>query len=377
MNKNFWFFLFAAFIIYGNRLFAQVPTYYCDIRNETFIASNIFEFDLYLTRSGANPLELAGINTGILLNNGFVNGGNITPSLVPGSELNTNQVPTNIAYDAAYRCIKIAPKKPPRDYSTGITSGTIISNTSGTRVCRVRLTNSVNFGADPLTYTWSMNLWPYHTVVGAFVPGVPHLVSAIITNVASHSQSNDLTLFLEGLFIGSGNHKVQDETGDHFAGPVADKVTVKLANATTHTIDYISTPANLYTNGKCSFSAPGFVSGSYYLVVNHRNSIETWSSLPVVFGSGLIAYNFSDAASKAFGDNMIEKAPGQWAFFGGDVNKDGIVDTGDMNSVENESNAVTMGYVVEDVNGDGIVDTGDMNLVENNSTAVIIVQVPF
>ena len=30
-----------------------------------------------------------------------------------------------------------------------------------------------------------------------------------------------------------------------------------------------------------------------------------------------------------------------------------------------------MGYVVEDVNGDGLVDTGDMNIVENNSTAAI------
>ena len=60
-----------------------------------------------------------------------------------------------------------------------------------------------------------------------------------------------------------------------------------------------------------------------------------------------------------------------FAIWGGDVNQDGIVDTGDMNPVENESTNVTMGYVAEDVNGDGIVDTGDMNIVENNSTNVI------
>jgi hypothetical protein len=377
MTKVFWFFLLGAVILFGNSLIGQTPAYYCDIRNETFVASNIFEFDLYITRTGSTPLELAGINTGILLNTGFLNGGIIATSLMPGSELNTSQVPTNIAYDAVFRCIKIAPKKPPRDYSTGLTSGTIISNTSGTKVCRVRLTNSVDFGADPLTYTWSMNLWPYHTVVGAFVPGVPHLVSAVITDAASNSQSNQLTLFLEGLYVtGTGNHKVQDETGDHFAGPVADKITVKLANAISHTIDYVSTPANLYTNGKCSFSAPGSLSGSYYLVVNHRNSIETWSASPVVLGSGLIAYNFTDSASKAFGDNMIEKGPGQWAFYGGDLNQEGLIDSEDMNIVENASTLPMYGYAVEDVNGDGLVDSGDMNMVENNSVGLVSVITP-
>ena len=91
------------------KIYSQDPTYSCDIRNEVFVASNIFEFDLYLTRTGSEPFELAGINTGILLSTGFVNGGIITPSLLPGSELNAGQVPTSIAYDAAYRCIKMAP----------------------------------------------------------------------------------------------------------------------------------------------------------------------------------------------------------------------------------------------------------------------------
>jgi hypothetical protein len=107
MTKTFGFFLFGLFIMFGNSLSAQTPTYYCDIRNESFVASNIFEFDLYLTRTGSVPLELAGINTGVILNTGFVNVGSITPSLVAGSELNNSQVPTNIAYDAANRCVKI------------------------------------------------------------------------------------------------------------------------------------------------------------------------------------------------------------------------------------------------------------------------------
>ena len=58
------------------------------------------------------------------------------------------------------------------------------------------------------------------------------------------------------------------------------------------------------------------------------------------------------------------------------MSQDGIVDSGDINPVDNASTAITFGYVAEDVNGDGIVDSSDMNVVDNNSTAIIMAQVP-
>jgi hypothetical protein len=71
-------------------------------------------------------------------------------------------------------------------------------------------------------------------------------------------------------------------------------------------------------------------------------------------------------------DNQRDLGDGNFAFWGGDVNQDGIIDSGDMNPVDNASTAIMMGYYPEDVNGDGIVDSGDMNYVDNNSTSVII-----
>jgi hypothetical protein len=65
-----------------------------------------------------------------------------------------------------------------------------------------------------------------------------------------------------------------------------------------------------------------------------------------------------------------------YVIWGGDVNQDGIVDSGDMNPIENASVSLTMGYVAEDVNGDGIVDSSDMNVVENNSIALVSVITP-
>ena len=67
---------------------------------------------------------------------------------------------------------------------------------------------------------------------------------------------------------------------------------------------------------------------------------------------------------------------GTYVLYGGDVNQDGLVDSGDMNPVDNLSTAVTFGYVTEDINGDGIVDSGDMNIVDNNSTAIIMALTP-
>jgi hypothetical protein len=361
-------------LLSATKTYSQSPTYSCDIRNEVLVASNIFEFDLYLTRSGSIPLELAGFNTGILLNTGFVNGGTITPSLLPGSELNASQVPTNIAYDAAYRCVKIAPKKPPRDYDDRLTSGTVINNTTGTKVCRVQLINSVNFGADPFNYTWSMDLMPYHTVVAAFVPGAFPLVNAIITNATSQSKSDNLTLFLEGLYEeGTGNSKAQDETGDHFAGSVADVISVEFAqDAAPHSAVYTVDNVQLYANGKCSLSVPGALNGSYYIVVKHRNSIETWSALPVSLAGGAISYNFSNAASQAYGDNM--KLMGSvYAIYSADPNQDGTVDGSDMLLIDNASKPpVLHGYNPEDLNGDGSVDGTDMLMVDNNSKPPVV-----
>ena len=358
-------------------LYADTPTYSCEIRNGSFVSAQVFEFDIYLTQTGVTPLELACFNTGILLNSGFVNGGTITPTLLSGSELNASQVPINIAFDPAFLCVKIAPRKPPRDYGTGVTAGTVISNTAGTKVCSVRLTNSVAFGADPLNYNWSMNLMPYHTVVSAFTTEGTPFVNTAITNAISHSKTGNLVLFLEGLYVsGTGNHKAQDESGDHFAGPVADLVSVELADVTApHTAIYTADNVMLYSNGKCAFTIPGELSGTYYVVVKHRNSIETWSAAPVSFGSGTVNYDFSTAAGQAYGNNMQQMGT-VFVFFGGDQSQDGIVDGSDMAAIDNASTSVLSGYNTEDINGDGLVDGSDMAVIDNNSTAVVTAKKP-
>jgi hypothetical protein len=201
----------------------------------------------------------------------------------------------------------------------------------------------------------------------------------VTVTVAPTTKTLTVKAYLEGLYNGVDLNQALDEFGPHFAAGIADQVYLELHSALDYTtIVYPAVPTlvDLSTGGILTVTdIPGSLSGSYYITIKHRNSIETTSAAAVSFATSPVTYDFTTAASQAFGDNMRLMGT-VYAIWGGDVNQDGIVDSGDMNPVENESTAVTMGYIPEDVNGDGIVDSGDMNIVENNSTAVIMVMTP-
>lgn len=118
-------------------------------------------------------------------------------------------------------------------------------------------------------------------------------------------------------------------------------------------------------------------SGSYYIVLNHRNSIETWSkSGGVTFVKGsLMSYDFSSSVTQAFGSNLILKG-GKYCIYSGDVNQDDIIDASDLSEIENNSGVTLKGYVNTDVNGDYITDAGDISIADNNVTQNIIRIIP-
>jgi hypothetical protein len=107
---------------------------------------------------------------------------------------------------------------------------------------------------------------------------------------------------------------------------------------------------------------------SYYIIALHRNSIETWSSIPVLIPSAgsTISYNFTTGVGKAFGNNMVI-VQGAASFFAGDVNLDYSVDGSDLSRVDNDASAFQTGYIPTDVNNDDIVDGTDAQIVDNNA----------
>lgn len=109
--------------------------------------------------------------------------------------------------------------------------------------------------------------------------------------------------------------------------------------------------------------------GSYYLVIKHRNAVETWSAAPVAISHAFEAsYDFTTASSQAYGDNMVDKS-GVWCLYTGEFNDDGVVDLADIIQVFNDASNFVFGtLLVTDINGDGYVDISDILLTYNNSS---------
>ena len=180
----------------------------------------------------------------------------------------------------------------------------------------------------------------------------------------------NLGLNLEGLYNPSIDY-MNKAQGRNFPSTVADEVTIGLALSTfPYLIEFEMDSVLLEQNGSCLLEIPGNIIGEYYIVIRHRNSIETWSANPVSFEETDITYDFTTEANKAYGDNM-KLIGSKYCLFGGDVNQDGSIDTGDMSPVDNDASDYAEGYLPTDANGDGTVDIADMIIIDNNTSSFV------
>jgi len=110
-----------------------------------------------------------------------------------------------------------------------------------------------------------------------------------------------------------------------------------------------------------------------YRVFKHRNSIETWSSSPVPFTGDTSSFDFTTAASEAFGSNQIQvnTSPVRFAIYNGDVNQDGSIDLSDIVIVNNNASIFLAGYIETDIDGNNITDLSDLLITYNNSSNFI------
>jgi len=193
----------------------------------------------------------------------------------------------------------------------------------------------------------------------------------------SETRKLNLKLFLQGLYTGGAQMRpAMDETGIHWGAGIADKITVELHDMNNYSnIIYTADNVNLNINGTATVTIPSGYAGSYYLTVKHRNSIETVSMIPMAFTSVTINCDF-DLPSKVYGSNLLLTIDGQWVIYGGDLNQDGQIDTGDMTPVDNDATNYAAGYLDTDTNGDGVIDTGDMTIIDNNATSYVSAATP-
>ncbi|MEO8209999.1 MAG: LamG-like jellyroll fold domain-containing protein, partial [bacterium] len=126
--------------------------------------------------------------------------------------------------------------------------------------------------------------------------------------------------------------------------------------------------------GLYTFNGTNLANGVfYYMQLNHRNSLETWSSNFGAFfdqSTSQAVYDFTSDSSQAFGNNLIrvDNTPVKFAIYNGDVNQDGTIDINDNQLIDNDALNFASGYISTDVNGDGTVDLADESISANNAS---------
>jgi len=160
----------------------------------------------------------------------------------------------------------------------------------------------------------------------------------------------NLKVFLEGFYNGTSQ--------------VQDTVRIYLALPTSPFTFKDSTTIFLGSDGTILSSFGKAANGNYYIVVKHRNHLETWSSTAPAFATGsTVNYDFTTAANKAYGNNM-KQVGSAWVLYGGDGNADGYVDPTDYTLFITQFGYD--GYKQCDFNGDRFVDGYDLPILYNN-----------
>ncbi len=156
-----------------------------------------------------------------------------------------------------------------------------------------------------------------------------------------------------------------------------DDVTVELRNGVTPFAIIATTTAMLQTSGIATATFNSAISGSYYLVIKHRNTIQTWSANPITISAVTPTYDFTDIASKAYGSNMKEVESGVWAFYSGDITQDEVTDASDLVDISADIENSSFGYLATDINGDGSVDGSDLPILSTNIDNSVFSANPF
>ena len=177
----------------------------------------------------------------------------------------------------------------------------------------------------------------------------------------------NVKMLIEGFYSSSSNTQVSDTI----------QILLREFISPYNIIGDVKSIVSSAGSADCEFSF--LPNSSYYIVLKHRNAIETWSAtaVPMVQGDA-ITYYFYIARSEAFGNNQVsvDTSPIRFAIYSGDVNQDEVIDATDMSLIDNDAISFTTGYVVTDLNGDDFVDASDSIIAENNAYAFVAVIKP-
>ena len=162
--------------------------------------------------------------------------------------------------------------------------------------------------------------------------------------------SLNLKVYLEGMWDGTSH--------------IIDTITVYLAKSTVPFSFVDSVKVLVSSSGTAVPVFTRALSGNYYIVIQHRNHLQTWSANPQTFIAGTpLVYDFTTAATQAYGSNM-KQVGSVWVLFGGDANQDGDISALDVPIFTSQFGM--QGYLAADFNGDGDVNGLDAAILVAN-----------
>jgi hypothetical protein len=259
---------------------------------------------------------------------------------------------------------------PPSGYSSNNTDCN--DGDSATHTHTTTTTNLTACGS----YTWSVNGTTY-TTGGTYTYEVNSCHTEVLNLTIACSSVVTVKMMIQGYYAGSG--LMAPVKGNELVGSSStdvDDVTIELRDATDYHL-VATTTGSLQTDGNAVATFPA-LSGSYYIAVHHRNSLETWSANPVAVGVTPTVYDFTTSAAQAFGSNMADLGSGVFGFYSGDINQDGSVNNDDYTAWEEQANNLepVSYYLSGDLNGDGSVNNDDYSVWEATANGLFYSSTP-
>jgi len=300
------------------------------ILDETITDINVF-IALNHTYSGDLDISLVGPNGDEVF---VFSGSSLTGNDIGVTTIFDDQADSSVNNSARY--VTFSPKLKPNNNLNSTFSG---DNTKG--IWKLKI-NDGSAGDTGRVYGWGIQF----------------------NNAASKSHLLLTNALIQGFYNEATNQSIRDTVRYYFRknfSPFALIDSVKL---------YIP------LNGTSLLSLPNVSDGDdYYIQLKHRNSITTWSSVPVKFDplTSQADYRFNTDASQAYNNNqtLVDSTPVRFAIYSGDVNQNKFVDLADIALTYNDASSFVSGYKVTDVNGDNITDLFDLIIVYNNSSAFV------
>jgi hypothetical protein len=301
-----------------------------------------------------------GINSASYSDNTLFNGDQISCVMTSTATCATNNPATsNILNESVIGLPTITSFNP----TSGIIGNSVVIN--GTNFITV---NSVKFNNTSATFVVNSS-----TQITATVPaGATSGNINVTTNCSSVSGPSPFTIvtpvislnlhvLIEGFYRGGGTMTAIVNPG------VCDTISVELHQSVSPYTLLATSKSTINTTGNGTFTfSSSLIGGNYYLVVHHRNTLETWSRLPLSINTSAVSYDFTTSDIQAFGNNLKNLNDGRFAIFSGDVNQNNTIDQSDLDAVELAEITFLAGYRKEELTGDVIVESADYSVTENN-----------